>query len=254
MPALILGTNATAAMEAFLPKSVSAYDIAAKPECTVMSVMTPELTGGTTSVSRIANLANPDAPFTQDTVADQATMVDSAAFGRKTLEFSSSRDRFYTLSTAVDYTSAFSLVAVFRPGVVDTLMNVLGDEDTTTANRVGLRMLDNGKLRARIGSSVIASDELTANTWYAAIMSFNGTDSMTLEVMGQTPVTTAVSGSVTNTALRISDDTGTWGFRGQVDMVAMLNVELHATAQAELLADHKLMLAQTYDTTVTGLV
>jgi len=37
-------------------------------------------------------------------------------------------------------------------------------------------------------------------------------------------------------------------------MAAMFNVELHATAQSDLLADVKLMLAQTYDTTVTGLV
>jgi len=241
-------------MKAMLPKDVSPRTIAERAECTVMSVMMPELTGRTTSVSRIANLANPDAPFEQGTVANQATMVDSATFGRKTLEFDAARDRYYTLSTSFDYSSAFTLISVFRPGAVDQDMNVLGDKDTDANIRVGMQMSTNGKLRARIGTDFIGSEVLTVDTWYCAIMSFNGTDSMTLEVVGQTPVTGAVSGSVTGTALRIGDETGGFGFRGQYDMPAALPVDLHSTAQADLMADVKLMLAQTYDTTVTGLV
>ena len=254
MTGLRSGTNATDLIKAISPREVTPLDIAERAGCTVMSVMTEALTGNVTSVSRIANLANPDAPFEQGTAANQASMVDSATFGRKTLEFDTARDRYYTLGTTVDYASAFSLLAVFRSGVVDTLMNVLGDEDTVTATRAGLHMQTNGKLRARIGSSVVGSETLTADTWYAAIMSFNGSESMTIEVLGQSAITGAVSGSVTGTALRISDNTGAFGLDGQVDMAAMFNVELNATAQADLLADVKLMLAQTYDTTVTGLV
>lgn len=252
MTTLRTSSNATALMRSVLPKSVTPLDIAGNANCNVMSVMRPNLVVGTTAVTEIANLADPDAAFVQAEATDQGSLATSAAFGRQTLELADTRDQFYDSTGTFDWTSAFSMLAVFRPGRVDALQNVLGNETATTEFRVGIHVNSNGTLRGRVGNAGPSVGSISANTWYAAILSYDGTSTMTIERVGGTTATVSVSTEPTGfTGLKIGLG-ASFGFDGQVDMAAVFNTDLHGASNAALMADVKTMLAQYYGSTVVG--
>ncbi len=245
MTTIKTASNATSTMKSVLPRSITPLDIARRAECSVMSVMRPDLMVGD-SVFEIANLADASKVFTQADETNQAELVLAAAFGRETLNFDADRERHYTLSESVDYTGPFSLLSVFRPETLGGLMNLIGDEDTNETNRVGLRLQTNSRMRARVGSGTAQSGILTAGNWYAAIMSYDGSANVTLEVLGEAAVTGSVVNEATGTNLRLGDNNAAFGFIGQIDMAAMFTTNLHNSANTGLLADVKFMVKNFY--------
>lgn len=246
--------KATPIMEVVLPRSITPLDIARRAECSVMSVMSikrPDLMIGD-SVSEIANLADASKTFQQSDAASRGVAASAAAFGRETLDFDADRERHYTLSAAVDYTGAFSLAAVFRPQNLGARCNLLGDETTVENDRAGFQLQPNGALSATVAGLRVDSSVLTNDTWYAALMSYDGSANITLEVIGSATLTATGSPSPAGTSLRLGDDNSAFGFVGQIDMAAMFATDLHGSTNAGLLADVKLMLSQFYRSAVQG--
>lgn len=244
--------NATSLMKAVLPKVVTPLTIGTLPECMTLNVMRPELMD-TDPVSRISNLVlgNPD--MTQTTGSNQAILEYDSSLGRDTLGFDSDRARFYSYSNPVDYTTAFSMLTVFRADTVGLLSSILGNESVTEANRVGIRTQTNSKIRARVGNGTAQqSGLLSAGNWYGAIMSYNGTNTVSLEVLGEDVVTGAVTNEATITSLTVGSSNPAFGVDGAIDMVGFFTVDLHGTTNSALLSDVKQMIKQFYGNTLVG--
>lgn len=255
MTTIKTSTNATAIMQAVLPRSKTPLDIARESSCILFSVMEPRFLTGTSLVSQITNLANLDAPFTQATPANQATLVSSSLLGRQTLEFNTDKLRHYDFPLAVDNDSAFSMMVVFQPNNFTTNSCLIGNESAVAANRCSMVAQSNGTLRAYVGDAFASVSGVTENNWYAGLMSFDGTDTITAQLLGWTAATATNSVTVTSTDLYLSDESGSFGADDvQIDMAARFNVDIFDAAQADLLADIKLMLAQYYGPAVQGVV
>lgn len=252
MTTIVSTTNATAVMKALLGRDVSPLDIALRPECTVMSVMRPELMVGSASVGRIANLADPDSAFVQANALAQGAAVSDTGFGRDTLGFDGDFLRHYVLDAPVAVSGAFSLLSVFQIGTAGQIHNILGDESSITSDRYGINVWSNNTVRARVGDGFAQSGAISLNTWHAAIMSYDGTNTVKLEVLGAGSSTGAVTSEANNTTLRLGDQTPAFGLHGRVDMAAMFNVDMFDPSQAAVLADVKTMLRQFYGSLVSG--
>lgn len=253
MTTIITNLPSTAAMRAVLGRTVTPYSLAQSANCQMMAVMRDDLVTETTGVSEIVNLADEANQFTQATEANRASMVDDANIG-DALSFGSDYGDWYRVDGLADYSSAFSMAAVFSLAEVGRLMTILGAESSDDEDRAGLRAQTNSKLRARVGDGTAQSTRsLTADTWYAALMSFDGTDTVTLQLVGEDAVTGTSTVSATTTYLQLSDEQTAFGLSGKMKLAALWNVDIFDGSQSALLADINTMLRQQYGSLINGI-
>lgn len=254
MTTLRSATPATSAMRAVLPRFITPVEIARDPATTVFAVMEPRFVTGAGSVSQVANLSRPEAPFVQVAAANQPAMAMDSALGRQTLTFGSDRNDFLTMTGAVNYAAAWSMLAVVSVGATGLLMNIMGDYDSALTGQAAMQLNSNGSFRAKVAEAAVGLAAATVGQRYALFVSHDGAGVVKGKRLDTATATSAanISTMPTTTALKLGHQTGSWGLNGTIDMAAMFSVDILAPAQADLLSRVETMLRQYYGAAAVG--
>lgn len=254
MSVIKTGFNATSLMKSVLEKSISPTDIAAMPSCLALSVFRDNFVDGD-DVGNLVNLANPSINFTQSDDLSKPTLLDDVNLGRKSGYFNADANRYLNSEHVIDYSAAYTILSVVKiPYSTNDIQLIMGNESVTASNRVGVKYRgSNNKVQNFRGSSSVGSEPLIAGQWYAILSSYNGVDTVSMEVIGEPIKTSSVIETVTTTNLKISSGSGFTMSDGSIDMVAFFNKDMFDPSNSEDYDDINLMLKSFYGSSVSGL-